>query len=432
MEQEPAIGLQIGNLGPGLSKHRFHRLPALKHHQVPDLLALKGKECDLSYTVGDPEARYAGFKGKHCYPEIIQTDQLPLVSGKHIFRQRYVQHTISISCNLSVAVDHIISVLFSLMIVFTGEALIDFIPVRDAGGKRAYQPAPGGSPYNSSIAAARLDVPVQFFGGISHDFFGDTLAQNLQANGVDTELVKRSDNPTTLAFVDKNAAGEARYAFFANSAADRHITPEDLPKLGDSVTALAFGSIALLGEPSGSSIVQLVEASAQEYGPVISFDPNIRESLIRDEAAYRQRLGRCIAASTIVKVSDEDLTYIVPGSSLENAAQEILKQGPALVVVTAGAEGSRAFSRSGVAEASAEKTKVVDTIGAGDSFHAALLAWLFHSSLLSRDSIAALTDEQLSEMIRFAGAVAAKTCGSAGANPPRLAEVQTRFRFWGK
>jgi fructokinase len=318
------------------------------------------------------------------------------------------------------------------MIVFTGEALIDFIPVRDAGGKRAYQPAPGGSPYNSSIAAARLDVPARFFGGISHDFFGDTLARNLRSNGVDTELVKRSDNPTTLAFVDKSPNGEARYAFFPNSAADRFILPADLPRLGDDVAALAFGSISLLGEPSGTSIVQMVELSARENGPVISFDPNIRESLIGDEEAYRRRLDRCIAASTIIKVSDEDLMYIIPDASMETAARKLLDRGVALVVVTAGADGSRAFSSAGIAEAGAEKTKVVDTIGAGDSFHAALLAWLFHSSLLSRNSVAKLTVDQLTEMLRFAGAVAAKTCGSAGANPPRLAEVQTRFKFWEK
>lgn len=317
------------------------------------------------------------------------------------------------------------------MIIFTGEALIDFIPVRDSSGKRAYVPAPGGSPYNTSIATARLEAPAAFLGGISRDFFGDRLVQNLTENGVGISLVSRNDNPSTLAFVDRSPGGEPRYAFFAREAADRQIRSRDIPTIPEETAAIAFGSISLLGEPMGTSVIQLVEREHGAGRRVLSFDPNIRESLITDAPRYRERVDRAVAASTIVKISDEDLAWILPGVELPVAAEELLSRGPSLVVVTAGGQGSHAFTSQTSVSSAAERTSVVDTIGAGDSFHAAVLAWLHHSRRLERNAIADLQTAHLSEMLRFASAVAAKTCSRAGADPPRLAEVQTRFHSWG-
>ncbi|WP_076488163.1 carbohydrate kinase family protein [Alkalispirochaeta americana] len=314
------------------------------------------------------------------------------------------------------------------MIIHTGEALIDFIPVRDAGGRTAFFPAPGGSPYNASIAVARLEAPAAFFGRISRDFFGDQLMQGLVENGVATDLVVRDDAPSTLAFVKKNDRGEARYAFFAQGSADRLLQPEDLPELPESTQAIQFGSIALIPDPVGSTILSLAEHCRGRC--VVSFDPNIRASLVADEDAYRQRIRRAVLASTIVKVSDEDLLWMSGSSDLAESAQTLLAQGPSLVIVTEGGQGSRAYSRDHSVQVPAEKASVADTIGAGDSFHAALLAWLYHSDALNEQSVGELGREKLEEMLRFAGAVAAKTCSRAGADPPRLSEVQTRFRSW--
>lgn len=314
------------------------------------------------------------------------------------------------------------------MIVHTGEALIDFIPVRDAGGKTAFQPAPGGSPYNTSIAAARLEVPVEFFGKVSRDFFGDQLLDNLVSNNVGTQFLSRDDAPSTLAFVKKSATGEARYAFFANGAADRLIRKEDLPELPEEVMALQAGSISIIADPAGAAIVNLMEREATNR--VVSFDPNIRESVVTDEKAYRARLDRAIGASTIVKVSDEDLRWLFGVDDPAEAAPRLLEKGPLLVVVTEGAQGSTAYIGDLQVAVPAERTSVADTIGAGDSFHAAILAWLYHSGMLRRDLIASIGSSDLEAMLRFAGAVAAKTCGRAGADPPRLSEVQTRFRSW--
>ena len=314
------------------------------------------------------------------------------------------------------------------MIIHTGEALIDFIPVRDSNGGRAFKPVPGGSPYNTSIAVARLDVPNAFLGRISRDFFGDQLVAYLTQNGVDTGMIARGDSLSTLAFVSKTETGGVRYAFFANGAADREFVPEDIPELPDDTTAIQFGSISLIGDPVGETIVGLIE---REKGRrVISFDPNIRTSVIEDEAVYRSRLGRAVTASTIVKVSDEDLAWMTGSEDIDSAARELLRQGPRLVVVTEGARGSAAYTGDLVARVDAEKTTVSDTVGAGDSFHAAVLAWCYHSGFLSIKRIGTLTADKLEEMLRFAGAVAAKTCSRAGADPPRLAEIQSRFQSW--
>jgi fructokinase len=308
------------------------------------------------------------------------------------------------------------------MIVHTGEALIDFIPTTASDGSEAFRPSPGGSPYNSSIAAARLGVPVTFLGKLSRDFFGDQLLKRLTDNGVRTDMVQRSADPSTLAFVKKNEAGEARYAFFADGAADRNFRPEDIPPLEDEVQAIVFGSISVIADPVGSTVLDLVERESTRR--VVSFDPNIRDVLVSDEADYRYRVARGIAASSVVKVSDEDLEWISGDSDLESGAQTLREQGPLLVVVTAGAQGAFAVCEAGTIRVPAVSTEVSDTIGAGDSFHAALLSWLYREQRLTQDGIRTLTAEQVESMLTFAAKVAARTCSRPGADPPYISELE--------
>ncbi len=311
------------------------------------------------------------------------------------------------------------------MIVHIGEALIDFIPMGDAEEQPTYRPAPGGSPYNSAIACARLDVPAAFLGKISSDFFGDQLVDNLASNGVSTEMIVRPAAPSTLAFVKKTASGEARYAFFTNGAADRALTTAEIPALADAARAIQFGSISLIADPTGSTILDFVEGEGERR--VVSFDPNIRAVLIDDEADYRLRVQRGVAASTIVKVSDEDLEWIAGTSDLESAAREMIGRGAHLVVVTLGDKGSFACTADNTVRARAVPTTVSDTIGAGDSFHAAILAWLYHEGLLSRDRIRVLPPDGMERMLAFAGTVASVTCSRPGADPPRLSDIEGRF-----
>lgn len=306
------------------------------------------------------------------------------------------------------------------MIVHTGEALIDFIPHGQPYGEPWYQPSPGGSPYNTAIACARLEVPNAFLGKVSNDFFGDQLVFNLKKNNVGTELIVRSDKPSTLAFVKKEDDGQPRYAFFSNGAAHVDLRADDLPTLPREALAIQFGSISLIPAPVSDTILALVEAERKR---VVSFDPNVRKSLIADEADYRERIRRAVAASTIVKVSDEDMEWYSSSSDLAAGARGMIAAGASLVVLTEGEKGAHAFCGGRSVSVPAIPTTVSDTVGAGDSFHAALLAWLHHKNLLTREAIASLDDSQLTGLLGFAVGVAAKTCERAGADPPSLAEV---------
>ena len=310
------------------------------------------------------------------------------------------------------------------MILHTGEALIDFIPVVDSRGNPAYRPAPGGSPYNSAIASSRLGVASAFLGRVSRDFFGDQLLENLAKNEVDTSLVPRSDQPSTLAFVKKTETGEARYAFFVTDAADRALTRGDLPSpVPENVECILFGSISLIADPAGETILSLVEQ--QLDGPVTSFDPNVRTVLIEDERAYLNRVERACRAASIIKISDEDLAWFRPQSSEEAAAEELLSSGSTrLVVVTRGAEGAFARTEQASARVPAVPVEVSDTVGAGDAFHSAVLVWLSKHRKLSRGGLETLDTAELDAMLGFAVGVAAKTCTRAGADPPREGEVE--------
>ncbi|MFO8063070.1 MAG: carbohydrate kinase family protein [Spirochaetota bacterium] len=310
------------------------------------------------------------------------------------------------------------------MILHTGEALIDFIPVVDSHGNSAYRPAPGGSPYNSAIASSRLGVHSAFLGRVSRDFFGDQLLENLAENEVDTSLVTRSDQPSTLAFVKKTEAGEARYAFFVTDAADRGLTRGDVPKpVPEDAQCILFGSISLIGDPAGETILSLVEQETDRL--VTSFDPNVRTVLIEDEHTYRNRLERACRAAGIIKISDEDLAWFRPQSTYEAAAEELLSSGSTrLVVVTKGAEGAFARADTASAEVSAVPVAVSDTVGAGDAFHSAVLVWLSKHQKLSLRGLETLDKADLEAMLGFAVQVAAKTCTRAGADPPREGEVE--------
>ncbi len=308
------------------------------------------------------------------------------------------------------------------MIVCVGEALIDFIPQDNESGRTCFLPSPGGSPYNTAISLARLDVPVGFLGKLSTDFFGDMLIDRLIDNRVNVEQVIRSDQPTTLAFVTRDERGDARYAFFAENSADRSLLMDDVPpEMPTKEGALLFGSISTLMEPGATTITRLVER--EDKRRVVSFDPNVRSNLIPDRAAYVQKFEHLVAHTTIVKISDDDLAWVYPEASPRDAAGHLLDLGTRLVVLTRGADGSTAITRNATATAPAAKTTISDTIGAGDSFHGGFLGWLHKHGSLSIDGVAALTEQELRDALTFASAVAGITCSRAGADPPTAGEI---------
>lgn len=313
------------------------------------------------------------------------------------------------------------------MILTIGEALIDFVPGRSEGGREAFMPVPGGCPYNTAIAAARLGVSAGYVGRISTDIFGDQLVTNLERNHVHTELISRSDEPTTLAFVRRDGNGNARYAFFTNGSADRSLQSSDIPgSFSNSVRALQYGSISLVLEPGASTIAAVVERESGKR--VLSFDPNIRETMIADRASYLRGFERIAGLSTIVKISDADMRWIYPEMSLEAGASQLLSLGAELVVLTRGSEGASAHTSGAHAHVPSVRTTVSDTIGAGDSFHGALLVWLEDNELLQVGTIRELTETQLGTALRFAGTVAAITCAHEGADPPFRSDLPAELR----
>lgn len=298
-----------------------------------------------------------------------------------------------------------------------GEALIDFVPLT-ADGETVFAPRNGGSPYNAAKAAARQGADVAFVGALSTDLFGDRLAEELVGEGIDTAWTPRLPNPTMLAFVELEA-GEPRYAFFNAATASRMTDPQADVAGGD---ILHVGSISLFDQPAADNIANFALKHADRV--VLSVDPNARPVMTTDIDNWRRRLLKLIDVASIVKLSDEDLEFLVPDVSAEEFAEGLIGKGVALVVVTTGAGG--AFARSAVAhvEVSGRRVQVVDAVGAGDTVTGAILAQLAHRGLDSKEGIAALDSEALREMLVLATASAALNCTRSGCNPPSLEEAK--------
>lgn len=307
------------------------------------------------------------------------------------------------------------------MILSCGEALIDMLPRRTEAGEDAFAPYPGGAVFNTAIALGRLGAPSGFLSGVSADLFGQMLTAALEQSGVDTAFLIRSARPTTLAFVTLRD-GQASYAFYDENTAGRMIRPADLPTLPRTVEALFFGGISLMVEPGGAAYQTLMEREAAS-GRVMMLDPNIRPSFIGDEAAYRARISRMIALADIVKLSDEDLRWLVGGQSITAGAESVLAQGPRAVFVTEGAYGAHAFTVAHSVFVPARRVEVVDTVGAGDTFNAGILAALHGAGALTKAGIAALSEDVLRAALTLGTRAAAVTVSRAGANPPWAREL---------
>ncbi|WP_170430418.1 carbohydrate kinase family protein [Ruegeria arenilitoris] len=308
------------------------------------------------------------------------------------------------------------------MILCCGEALIDMIPTPTVSGEEGFVPHSGGAVFNTAIALGRLGAPAGLLTGLSSDMFGEQLADALQASHVDGSHVIRSDRPTTLALV-RLKDGHATYSFMDENSAGRMLMPEDMPSQLPAVSALYFGGISLACEPCADAYAALLARHGADRAVMI--DPNIRPDFIKDQTRYRTRLNRMVAQADIVKVSDEDLDWIVPGP--ETIAQKVpllLQAGPAVVIVTRGRDGASGYLADG-SETSVpvQPVEVVDTVGAGDTFNAGVLAQLERDGHLSKAALRALTPDQLRAALSKGAEVAAVTVSRAGANPPWAHEL---------
>ena len=308
------------------------------------------------------------------------------------------------------------------MILCCGEALIDMLPGVTEAGQTAYVPHTGGAVFNTAIALGRPGVTTGLFTGLSTDLHGRQLDADLRAAGVDSTFATRSNRPTTLAFVTLSD-GEASYTFYDENSAGRMVDREDLPDLSAQVTVLFCGGISLVVEPAADAYAALIE---REKGcRLIMVDPNIRPGFIQDEARYRARLARVLGACDILKVSDADLVWLTPepGTMAERVAR---LSGPAVTIVTKGRSGSTAFLADGSpVSVPARPVTVVDTVGAGDTFNAGLLACLSQSGWLDRQAVTAMRPAEMTRVLTYAHEVAAIAVSRAGANPPWAAELAT-------
>lgn len=301
------------------------------------------------------------------------------------------------------------------MILCCGESLIDMLPRESAAGEAAFAPYVGGAVFNTAIALGRLGAPVGFVSGISTDLFGQMLIEALAAAAVDATSAVRSGRPTTLAFVTL-VDGHARYAFYDEGTAGRMLSETDLPALPDDVDACFFGGISLMVEPCAAAYEALA-ARAHAAGKVVMLDPNIRPGFIHDPEGYRGRLDRMLAMADLVKISDEDLAWITGQTGAAGVAM-LQAKGARVVFLTEGAAGATAFGGGDPVQRPARQVPVADTVGAGDTFNAGVLAALHEAGCLSRAALATVSDAVLAAALDLGIAAAAVTVARPGANPP--------------
>jgi fructokinase len=306
------------------------------------------------------------------------------------------------------------------VIVVGGEALVDLVPdesiVED--GVRPLWPRLGGGPYNAALAAGRLGVPVSFLSRISTDRFGVQLLDRLHASAVDTSLVQRGAEPTTLAVVALDEQGSAEYTFYTQDTADRLLTdPGPLP---DQVTALSLGTLGMVLEP-GATAYEAVLRREADRGVLTMLDPNIRAALIDDPAAYRARFASWLPLVGVLKASVDDAAWLAEGEDPVNAARSWVAAGTGAVVLTRGGDGLSVVTADGelVRVPNAPAT-LVDTIGAGDTVQGALLAWLHHHGVAD---VRGLGQTEWQEALTYAARAAAITVSRSGAEPPTVAEL---------
>ncbi len=302
------------------------------------------------------------------------------------------------------------------MFLVCGEAVIDLFQ-DTAAGRMVFQGQPAGSPFNVAVGLARLGQRSALITGLSRDAFGQRLIEAMEREGVEWRLAPRTDRPTILSFVLIKSDGGPEYAFYGEHGADTDVRLIDLPDvLPPAVKAIHVGGFPLAVEPSRSAYAALIQRETARC--FVSLDPNIRVSLMGDMVAFRAHFESLCGTAALIKASSEDLGFLYPGHDPLAVARRWAELGTRTVVITDGAKGASLLNRAGTTFVAASSVEVMDTVGAGDSFMAALLAVLAERGLLEDGLLAHTPVDDLAAVLAFANRAAGITCTRRGANPP--------------
>ncbi|SFP53343.1 carbohydrate kinase family protein [Pseudomonas borbori] len=311
------------------------------------------------------------------------------------------------------------------MYLVCGEALFDFFSLGPGArsSELAFKALAGGSPFNVAVGLRRLGSEAALFTGISGDYLGARLRLVLAEEGVCGDYLIASVAPTTLAMVGVDAQGSPQYSFRGEGCADRQLRREHLPQLSERVRGLHVGSYSLVVTPVADTLFELVGRESERR--LISLDPNVRLNVEPDIALWRRRIEAFAAYAHLIKVSEEDLSLLYPDQDPQAVAQRWLGQRCQLVCLTHGGAGASVHSRAhGHWSVPAVAVQTRDTVGAGDTFQAALLAYLSRHGLDSPSGLAGISREQLDAMLGLAVGAAALTCSRVGPDLPHWHELE--------
>jgi fructokinase len=317
------------------------------------------------------------------------------------------------------------------VVAVAGECVIDLVATPDAGGPGGtYAAFPGGSSANVAVGLARLGVPARMVARLGADPFGERLREHLVRNGVGTETVVAAREPSTVAFVHHGADGVPAFDLRIDGTADWQWTEAEAAEVSaalrrERVAAVHIGSVALVLPPGGDVLAGLARGLRDEA--TISYDPNCRPAVLDTVSGARERIEALLRDADVVKISDADLAWLRPDADHARFAAELLSAGVAVVAVTYGADGSVVTGRRcPPMRVPAYRTRIADTVGAGDSYMSAVLAGLGRRGLLGAGRREALREAEapvLTAVFDEASRAAAVTCSRRGADPPTRDEL---------
>lgn len=308
-----------------------------------------------------------------------------------------------------------------------GELLIDFTESGVSGqGNKLFEANPGGAVSNVLAMLNKLGHKTAFIGKVGNDIFGRLLTGTLQELGIDTtHLLMDKKVPTTLAFVANDATGERSFSFYREPGADIMFQPQELQEDAVKNTKLFhFGTLSMTHDAVRETTKKALRL-AKEHGVTVSFDPNLRMSLWASEELAKEQFAYGMGKCDVLKISDNELQWFTGEQDLEKGIAYLRERYPiTLILLTLGAQGSRAYYKNWVVEVPAiSQAKVVDTTGAGDTFFGACLHWVLQKDL------EALTREDLQQMLTMGNAAASLVIAKKGALKvmPTLEQIQAQM-----